>query len=146
MLTIENETTLKINQKQLETIADSLTAREIDLTICYNPTIQHYNAEYRGKDSPTDVLSFPLNNKFMESEFEQIPLGSVVISADYVKDGSHMLGHSLDDELSLLFIHGVLHLLGYNHECDSGEMRVMEETLIKKFNLPKSLIVRTEKS
>ncbi|NEW60578.1 rRNA maturation RNase YbeY [Sulfurovum sp. bin170] len=146
MLNIENKTTLEINQKHLETIANSLTTREIDLTICYNPTIQQYNLKYRGKNSPTDVLSFPLSSDLVNSKFEHIPLGSIVISADYIIDSSETLGHELDDELSLLFIHGLLHLLGYDHEIDSGDMRAKEEALIQKFNLPNSLIVRTEKS
>jgi len=142
MLNIENYTTLEINQKHLETISNFLTTREIDLTICYNHTIKQYNLQFRGKNSPTDVLSFPLDS----SEIEQIPLGSIVISADYIMENSKTLGHSLSDELSLLFIHGILHLLGYDHEVDSGQMRAEEEALIKEFNLPKSLIVRTEKN
>ncbi|SFV67557.1 Metal-dependent hydrolase YbeY, involved in rRNA and/or ribosome maturation and assembly [hydrothermal vent metagenome] len=146
MLNIENQTRLEINQKDLETIANTLTTREIDLTICYNPTIQQYNLEYRGKNSPTDVLSFPLSSDLMNSGFEHLPLGSIVVSADYIMDSSKALGHGLNDELSLLFIHGLLHLLGYDHEVDSGEMRVKEEALIQKFNLPNSLIVRTEKN
>jgi len=69
-----------------------------------------------------------------------------VISAEYVQKGAQHFGHSCDDELALLFIHGLLHLLGYDHETDQGEMRAKEEALIKNFNLPKSLIVRTEES
>ncbi len=139
MLNIENDTKLNINHKALERISSTLTSREIDLTICYNPTIQHYNREYRGKDTPTDVLSFPI-----DSQFEHMPLGAIVISADYVKDKAQLFGHRCEDELSLLFIHGLLHLLGYDHEVDNGEMRAKEEALIKNFNLPNSLIVRTE--
>ncbi len=142
MLNIENFTTLEVNKEHLKTIANLLTTREIDLTICYNHTIQRYNREYRGRDTPTDVLSFPLNSDLIE----HIPLGSIVISADYIIVNSKALGHSFNDELSLLFIHGILHLLGYDHERDSGEMRAKEEALIQKFNLPKSLIVRTEES
>jgi probable rRNA maturation factor len=141
MLNIENSTTLIINTKQLEMIASTLTSREIDITICYNPRIKQYNLEYRGRDSATDVLSFPI-----DSEFVHMPLGSIVISVDFVKKGAERLGHSIDDEFFLLFIHGLLHLLGYDHEIDNGEMRAKEEALIKKFNLPKSLIVRTENS
>jgi probable rRNA maturation factor len=144
MLNIENLTTLEINQKHLKTIANTLTTREIDLTICYNHAIQQYNLEYRGKDTPTDVLSFPLNSDFVDSK--HIPLGSIVVSSDYIRDSAERLGHSLNDELSLLFIHGLLHLLGYDHEIDSGEMRSREEALIIEFNLPKSLIIRTEKN
>ena len=141
MLNIENSTTLTINTKKLETIASLLTSREIDLTMCYNPTIKQYNLEYRGRNSTTDVLSFPI-----DSEFIHMPLGSIVISVDFVKKNAEELGHSNDDEFYLLFIHGILHLLGYDHEIDSGEMRAKEEALIKKFKLPKSLIVRTESS
>jgi probable rRNA maturation factor len=139
MLTIQNDTTLNINKKQLETIATTLTSREIELMICYNPTIQEYNHEYRAKESATDVLSFPL-----EGDFDHAPLGSIIISADFVMQKAQEFGHDCDDELSLLFIHGLLHLLGYDHEIDQGEMRAKEEALIKSFNLPKSLIVRME--
>jgi probable rRNA maturation factor len=139
MLTIQNDTTLNINKKQLETIATTLTSREIELMICYNPTIQEYNHEYRAKESATDVLSFPL-----EGDFDHAPLGSIIISADFVIQKAQEFRHDCDDELSLLFIHGLLHLLGYDHEIDQGEMRAKEEALIKSFNLPKSLIVRME--
>ena len=144
MLNIENTTTLQFDSMLLEKISTSLTKREIDLSICYNPTIQHYNALYRGKDKPTDVLSFPIAQESINGELTHIPLGSMVISADYVTQLSNELGHSCEDELSLLFIHGLLHLLGYDHEIDRGEMREREEELINKFNLPKSLIIRME--
>ena len=75
-----------------------------------------------------------------------MPLGSIVISADFVKDRANEFGHTYSDELSLLFIHGMLHLLGFDHETDSGEMREMEAEIINKFYLPKSLIIRTEES
>ena len=88
-------------------------------------------------NKPTDVLSFP------SDPFPGAPLGSIVISVDKVASVAQELGHSENDELSLLFIHGLLHLLGFDHEIDSGEMRAKEVELIEKFNLPKSLIVRT---
>ncbi len=144
MLNIENSTTVQLDYDLLEKISDELTTKEIDLNICYNPTIQKYNALYRGKDKPTDVLSFPLENE-IESELIPMPLGSIMISVEYIKNISQELGHSYEEELSLLFIHGLLHLLGYDHETDSGEMRVREEELIRQFNLPKSLIVRMER-
>jgi probable rRNA maturation factor len=53
-----------------------------------------------------------------------------------------LYNHSFNDELALLFIHGLLHLVGYDHEIDDGEHRAKEEEMIKKFNLPNSLIVR----
>jgi probable rRNA maturation factor len=138
MLNIENLTTQNIDFKLLETISNTLTSRDIDITICNNQTIQQYNLKYRQIDSATDVLSFPII-----SEFNSMPLGSIIISIDKVLEKSKEFRHSIDSEFALLFIHGVLHLLGYDHEIDSGEMRAKEIELIKKFNLPKSLIVRT---
>jgi len=142
MLNIENSTTVQFDHASLEKISNALSSREIDLSICDNQTIQKYNSLYRGKNKHTDVLSFPIDTELVDTKFEHIPLGSIVISIDYVKKLSQELGHTVDEELSLLFIHGLLHLLGYDHETDNGEMREMEEQLINKFNLPKSLIVR----
>ncbi len=72
------------------------------------------------------------------------PLGSLVISMDHVRQAAEAFSHSAEEETALLFIHGLLHLLGYDHECDNGEMRDDERRLIETFGLPKSLIVRTE--
>jgi probable rRNA maturation factor len=71
-----------------------------------------------------------------------MPIGSIIISADKVKQKADELGHSKEDEFKLLLIHGLLHLTGYDHETDNGEMREKEEEIIKNFNLPKSLIIR----
>ncbi|MFT7859602.1 MAG: rRNA maturation RNase YbeY [Sulfurimonas sp.] len=138
MIDIENKTDLKIELSKLENIAKSLTKKEIELIVTDNAEIQTINKEYRNKDKATDVLSFP----YEEMPFS--PLGSIVISKDFVVEKAAELGHSEEDEFTLLFIHGLLHLLGYDHEVDNGEMRSKEEKLIKKFDLPKSLIVRTE--
>jgi probable rRNA maturation factor len=149
MLNIENLTDLTIDIKLLEEISKVLfknyASREIDLTLCDNPTIQEYNRIYRGKDKATDVLSFPIENEIISNNF-QMPLGSIVISVDFIEEKSTEFGHTQNDELSLLFIHGLLHLLGFDHEVDNGEMRQKEEEIIYKFHLPKSLIIRTEES
>jgi len=137
MIDIDNQTDYNVNETFLMTILEYLTPKEIELVITSNETIQQINFEYRGVDKATDVLSFPYE------EMPMVPLGSIVISMDYVVKKASELGHSIDDEFSLLFIHGLLHLLGYDHEVDNGEMRKKEEELIMKFNLPKSLIVRT---
>jgi probable rRNA maturation factor len=72
-----------------------------------------------------------------------MPLGSIIIAESFVKEKAAEHGHTIQDELSLLFIHGMLHLLGFDHENDDGEMRAREKELIEQFDLPKSLIVRT---
>jgi probable rRNA maturation factor len=149
MLNIENLTNLTINIKLLEEISEVLLkksqSREIDLTICNNQIIQQYNYEYRGKEKPTDVLSFPIENDMIIG-MDIMPLGSIVISEDFIKERANELQHTYNDELSLLFIHGMLHLLGFDHETDSGEMREREAEIINQFHLPKSLIIRTEES
>ena len=138
MIDIDNQTNYTPKIEFLTTVIDSLTNKDIELIITSNETIQQINLDHRGIDKATDVLSFPYEDMPMT------PLGSIVISMDFVRSKADELGHSLDDEFSLLFIHGLLHLMGYDHECDNGEMRKKEEELINKFSLPKSLIVRTE--
>jgi len=146
MINIENCTNLNINIAALEKIANGLTQRDIDVTLCDNETIQSYNKEYRQQDKPTDVLSFPISNDMIQYEENPMPLGSLIISVDYVIEKALSYGHSNDDELALLFIHGLLHLLGYDHEVDEGEMREKEALIIQNFNLPQSLIIRTEEN
>lgn len=137
MIDIENNTSFDIDLTTIETISDSLTNKDIELIITHNDEIQELNNEHRNINKATDVLSFPL-----EFNMPNMPLGSIVISVDYVEDKAKEYGHSFNEEFSLLFIHGLLHLLGYDHEVDNGEHREKEEELINQFNLPKSLIVR----
>jgi probable rRNA maturation factor len=138
MIDIDNRTSLEVDEPFLKRITVSLTDKDIELIISSNNEIQTINKQYRNIDSPTDVLSFPYEDMPMA------PLGSIVISKDMVELKAKELGHKKSDEFALLFIHGLLHLLGFDHEVDNGTMRIEEEKLIKQFNLPNSLIVRTE--
>ena len=138
MIELDNRTTLTIDISLLQSISDTLTNKEIELIITSNSEIQSINSEYRNINKPTDVLSFPYE------EMPMSPLGSIVISENFVKEKASELGHTVSDELALLFIHGLLHLLGYDHEVDSGEMREKEKDIIELFSLPKSLIVRNQ--
>jgi probable rRNA maturation factor len=138
MIDFDNETEYELNLELLEKIASNLSDRDLELILTDNDTIKEINKEHRGKDKATDVLSFPMEDMPMA------PLGSIIISLDIAQEKSNELGHNLDDEIALLFIHGLLHLLGYDHEVDNGEMRIEEERLIKEYNLPDSLIIRTE--
>jgi probable rRNA maturation factor len=139
MIDIDNQTSYKIDESLLDDIASSLTQKDIELIVTDNTSIQAINAEYRDIDKPTDVLSFPYDDSM-----PMAPLGSIIISYDFVQQKAKEYAHSEDDEFALLFIHGLLHILGYDHECDDGEMRKKEEEIIKSFSLPSSLIVRTE--
>ncbi len=137
MIDLENNTQFEIDVSSLEDIAKTLTNKDIELLVVKNDEIQILNKEHRNIDKATDVLSFP-----MDFDFEHMPLGSIVISTDFVEEKAKEYGHSFNEEFSLLFIHGILHLLGYDHEVDEGEHRNKEEELIKEFKLPDSLIVR----
>ncbi len=143
MIDLDNQTDLDINLLPLEKIAETLSNREVELIIIDDKAMSALNKEHRGKETSTDVLSFPLETPFTEQSIYDLPLGSIVIAASFVKEEAKSLGHTEQDELSLLFIHGMLHLLGFDHEEDEGEMREREEALIKMFALPKSLIVRS---
>jgi len=144
IIELDNQTSLNVDTEALEKIAQSLTNREIELIITDNESIQELNREYRDKDKPTDVLSFPLETPFTEQSVFDIPLGTIVISADLVREKAKLYGHTEEDELKLLFIHGLLHLLGYDHETDEGEMRQKEREIIETFGLPSSLIIRND--
>ena len=143
MIDLDNQTNLSLSLPKLEQIADALSPKEVELLIVDDETIEVLNTEHRGKAGTTDVLSFPLDVPFAEQSSFGMPLGSIVIASSFVKMKAAEFGHSEQGELSLLFIHGMLHLLGFDHETDDGEMRSREEELIKAFNLPKSLIIRT---
>jgi len=137
-IVFENDTNIEVDLSLAKQIAKDLDAGEIELILTNNEEIHEINLTTRGKDKPTDVLSFPYEN------MPNVPLGSIVISKDFIEDYSKQYNHSFEDEFNLLFIHGILHLLGYDHETDDGEHRTKEEELIKKYNLPKSLIIRNQ--
>ena len=117
----------------LEQIADFLGAGDVELVFVSDDEMRKIN---RGIDKATDVLSFP---------YEQVSgglMGSVVISTDTANRVAGELGHSIECEIALLFLHGVLHILGYDHEIDDGQMREKEKEVIEHFSLPDSLIIR----
>ena len=143
MIDIDNQTNLTFDINALEKIASWLSDANVELLVVDDKTMQELNTIHRDKASATDVLSFPMDTPFTPESIMGFPLGSIVISKNHVLSRAEEHGHSAQDELSLLFIHGMLHLLGFDHETDNGEMRQKEEEVIAHFNLPKSLIVRT---
>jgi len=117
-------------------INDLSITRDIEIIFCDNKQMKKYNFIHRNKNKPTDIISLPIELIYNE------PLGSLIISLDYIKQSSIRFNHSKQDEFNLLFIHGLLHLIGYDHESDNGEMREKEKEIIQKYNLPSSLIIR----
>jgi len=99
---------------------------EVHVLITGDQRIRELNHHYRSHDAATDVLSFP--------DGDLLPtglclLGQVVISLDTARRQAQQLGHSELRELEELVLHGLLHLLGYDHECDSGTMNEIEVSL-----------------
>ncbi len=138
MLYLENENSYPIDYKKLEKIMQTLSKKDVELLIVNDNDMKIINLNQRNIDKSTDVLSFPLQ------DCGHTPLGSIVINYEKAAEVSGEIGHNINDEISLLFIHGALHLLGFDHEIDNGEMRKKEEELINRFNLPLSLIVRSD--
>lgn len=108
---------------------------EVSVLLTDNMYIQQLNCQYRAKDLPTDVLSFALNEG-EEPDIIDGPdmnlLGDIIISLDMAKSQAREYGHSLEREVAYLTVHGMLHLLGYDHEAetDKSEMRQEEEHIL----------------
>ena len=138
MIEFDNRTSFEVNISLLEKISCLYTKKDIELILTTDDEIREINKQHRAIDASTDVLSFPY------ADMPRSPIGSIVISLHHVQKEAKSLKHSDEDELTLLFIHGLLHLLGFDHEVDNGEMRQEELQIIQKFKLPKSLIIRTQ--
>ena len=111
---------------------------EVSLTIVSPEEIRELNRDYRGKDSVTDVLSFPQFEPDEEvPEDGEIMLGDVVINVDRVKTQAEEFGHSFEREFVYLFTHSILHLLGYDHEEEDEKalMRKLEEDAMEHIGL-----------
>jgi probable rRNA maturation factor len=104
--------------------------RAITCLITTDAELKRLNRRFRGKNYATDVLSFPPDE--------------MAVSLDRAAAQAKELGHSLDEELRILMLHGALHLCGMDHETDSGEMRRAETRWRKKFELPSGLIERAQ--
>ena len=94
-----------------------------DVTIVDNKTIHEINREYRKVDRPTDVISFAFLDEESERELKGGPvnLGQIIISFEKAEEQAKEYGHSLDREMVFLFVHGMLHLLGYDHMNEEEE-------------------------
>lgn len=114
---------------------------EVSVSFVDNNEIQSLNRIYRNKDASTDVLSFPLanNGEFdVSAESGCVLLGDVVISLETAVKQANMYGHSLEREIGFLTVHSMLHLLGYDHETDKLQERIMrekEEAVLEKLGI-----------
>jgi probable rRNA maturation factor len=98
---------------------------EVALVLTGDRAVRALNARYRGKDKPTDVLSFP-------GPGGEVGLGDIVISVDTAARNAKEYGRTLPQELDILALHGFLHVLGYDHETDDGTMDRLEKRLRRR--------------
>ena len=108
---------------------------ELSIRITSSAEMRALNRRFRRKNKPTDVLSFPAETPRLA--------GDIAISAEIAAANADALGHSVDTELKILILHGLLHLVGYDHETDAGEMQAEEAKLRRRLKLPVGLIERT---
>ena len=108
---------------------------DLSVAVVSDRRMRALNRQFRGKDAATDVLSFPSGERGF--------LGDIVIAAGVAKRQAREAGHSLQTELRVLALHGLLHLIGYDHESDDGKMARVEARLRKKAGLKEGLIERT---
>jgi probable rRNA maturation factor len=104
--------------------------------------IRSLSSRFLGKDKPTDVLSFP--TRAGDPSKARRVAGEVAISADIARENAARLGHSVADEVKILVLHGILHLAGFDHESDNGEMARKESRLRRQLKLEVGLIERTQ--
>lgn len=118
---------------QLERVTEEMFKEEnlstdIEVSLCFvdNHYIKDLNKQYRGKDQATDVLSFPLEEDPWEdiSTEPEILLGDIVVSLEKAREQAEEAGHSINQEVAMLFVHGFLHLLSYHHHSDE-EFKLM---------------------
>jgi probable rRNA maturation factor len=133
----------------LSDVAPAAARGTVSVAVVTDARVRALNRHYRGKDRATDVLSFPaeradlrvpapLRASFAPSRH----LGDIVIARGVARRQARAAGHSESTELRVLALHGLLHLLGYDHEADTGQMARLERRLRRKGRLPSGLIER----
>lgn len=125
-----------VEKSALNNYFNEKTEMNFDLLLCDNETIQEINRDYRGKDKPTDVISFALFADSEESRIiidNQINLGQVVISAEKVDEQKLENNKTFEEEFLFLLSHGILHLLGFDHEDETSYsfMMKMQDKIIE---------------
>ena len=121
--------------------------REFQCLITGDAEMQRLSREFRRKDYPTDVLSFPSGPQAHKRKEQAgtpilLSLGDIAISVDRARAQAREFGHPVDDEICILMLHGVLHLMGMDHERDAGSMARAETEWRRKLRLPSALIER----
>ncbi|MGC4097540.1 MAG: rRNA maturation RNase YbeY [Nitrospira sp.] len=146
-LTVRHTTLTHVAERILSAIGESRS--ELSLELTGDGRMRRLNREYRKKDRSTDVLAFPIREAVMPRRVRSVSpmLGDVVISLPTAVRQAREAGRSVDDELTMLLVHGVLHLCGYDHERNPREAARMsrrERALLRVISpVPRIVTVRT---
>jgi len=116
----------------------------VNVLVTSSSAVRALNRQFRGQNKATDVLSFPAPSPSTASRSNARLAGEVAISADIALQNSIRLGHPVAQEIKILALHGILHLAGFDHERDNGEMARKEQTLCRALKLPAALIERVQ--
>jgi probable rRNA maturation factor len=116
----------------------------VNVLLTTSAAVRRLNRRFRRKDKATDVLSFPAMLLESSDRKRSALAGDIVISADVAAESAVALGHSPSEEVRILALHGILHLAGFDHERDNGEMARREAKLRRMLALPESLIERAQ--
>ena len=140
-------TSCKIRRMELrryldEVIRRVVRGRSIACLVTSDAEVRRLNRQFRGQNSATDVLSFPASEKNGPPESKNGFAGDLAISVDRARRQAAEHGHSLEDELRILILHGALHLTGLDHENDAGRMARAEARWRRRLGLPQGLIER----
>jgi probable rRNA maturation factor len=114
---------------------------QVNVLVTSSVAVCALNRRFRGENKATDVLSFPSTSSLPESRKQKLA-GDVAISADIARQNSIRLGHSAAQEIKILALHGILHVAGFDHERDNGEMAHKEVKLRRALGLPVALMER----
>jgi probable rRNA maturation factor len=129
---IDRQAWSEFAQRALRTI--DLSPQTATVVFVSDATIKKLNRQFREKNYATDVLSFPMEAEQFEGE-NQSNLGEIVISAERAAAQAQQNGLTFDSEVQQLILHGLLHLCGYDHETDNGEMNRRELKLRRKLKI-----------
>jgi probable rRNA maturation factor len=146
MITVEINPALDISSELLKKAAraalDEMGVPDADLSVVVgdDDRIQSLNRDFLGRDAPTDVISFPADE--IDPETNRKYLGDVILAFPFAESQARERGHSVESELQLLVIHGVLHLLGFDHESklDKNRMWAVQGRILETLGLSQDIV------
>lgn len=143
VLLLNRQRAVRVNGAKLRqgfrALSSRLARSSFSVCLLSDGAIRRYNQQFRGRNQATDVLSFPRGDRGTKRPDY---LGDILISVETARRNARRYGLRLEEEITVLVLHGVLHLLGYDHERDHGHMARLEARWGKKLGLPQNLTSR----